>query len=207
LYSPVLRAAFNSNFIEGQSQTYTLEGCDKAFQLIVQWMYRQSITPPATKEESALIYAKKLSIHTIQDSKILLKIVYRPRELISAWLTADYLQIPRLQNYIADQMEQSRLDSELFVTYWIVFLYENVPRGAAIRELVLEQCFRFIPDKHYETSPERFPKEFLLDYVIREKRLQKKKQAELDPFKDRAEFKRRFHILEEGKDSLRKEIA
>jgi hypothetical protein len=168
LYSPVLRAAFNSTFIEGQSQTYTLEGCDKAFQLIVQWMYRQSITPPATKEESALIYAKKLSIHTIQDSKILLK------------------------------MEQSRLDSELFVTYWIVFLYENVPRGAAIRELVLEQCFRFIPDNHYETSPERFPKEFLLDYVIREKRLQKKKQAELDPFKDRAEFKRRFHVPEEG---------
>ena len=110
LYSPVLRAAFNSNFIEGQTQTYTLEGCDKAFQLVVQWMYRQSITPPATKEEAALIYAKDPSIHGIKAYAILLKVTCRPTELISAWLTADYLQIPRLQNYIVDQMEMLRLD-------------------------------------------------------------------------------------------------
>ncbi len=207
LYSPVLRAAFNSNFIEGQTQTYTLEGCGKAFQLVVQWMYRQSITPPATKEEAALIYTKDPSIHGIKAYAILLKITCRPTELISAWLTADYLQIPRLQNYIVNQMETLRVDGHMRALYWLDFLYENVPRGAAIRELVFEQCVRFVPEQRYETNPEWFPKEFLLDHVIWYKRLLKKTQAELDPFTDKAEFKRRFHVPEEGNDSLRKETA
>jgi hypothetical protein len=201
LYSPVLKAAFNSDFIEGQTQAYTLEGCDKAFQLIVQWMYRQSITPPTANEELTLIRAKDPSIPTTQESEIIRKILRYPSDLIKAWLIADYLQIPRLQNYIVDRiwwMEQLRLDSQIMAFTELNFLYKTVRRGAAIRELLFEQCVRFVPDKCYETNPEWFPKEFLLDQVIWYKRLQKKKQAELDLFKDRAEFKRRFHVPEEG---------
>jgi hypothetical protein len=198
LYSPVLKAAFNSNFIEGQTQAYTLEGCDKAFQLIVQWMYRQPITPPATKEEYNLIRAKLRSVRSTQDFEILHKIVRHSCDLVSAWLIADYLQIPRLQNYLVDQTEQLRLDTCLSAFLWIGFLYKNVPRSAAIRKLVFEQYVRFLPAEEYEKKSELFPKEFLLDYVIRDKRLQEKKQAELDPFRDRAEFKRRFHVPEEG---------
>jgi hypothetical protein len=86
-------------------------------------------------------------------------------------------------------------------------LYKNVPRSAAIRKLVFEQYVRFLPAEEYEKKSELFRKEFLLDYVIRDKRLQEKKQAELDPFRDRAEFKRRFHVPEDGNDSMRKETA
>ena len=207
LYSPVLKAAFNSNFIEGQTQTYTLEGFDdSAFQLVVQWMYRQSITPPATEEETTSIRDMDRSARTTRDSEILRKIVRYPRDLVSTWLTADYLQIPRLQNYIVDQMEQLSW-FQMIAVYSLDFLYEKVSRGAAIRELILEQCVRVISAKYYERNPEWFSKEFLLDYVIQGKRLLKKKQDELDPFRDRAEFKRRFHVPEEGNDSLRKETT
>lgn len=40
----MLRAAFNSSFIEGQTQTYRLEDIDPAaFRLFVQWLYSQKI--------------------------------------------------------------------------------------------------------------------------------------------------------------------
>lgn len=208
LYSPVLRAAFNSNFIEGQTQTYTLEGCDKAFQLILQWMYGQLITPPATKEYFHLILAKDRSLRTTQDSEIQLKMLRYPGELIAAWLVADYLQIPRLQNYLVDQMEQWRSDFNGSAAIWMNFLYEYVPRGKAIRELVFEQAVRFVSERwySYSTFPELFPKEFLLDHIIWDKR-RMYNIAQPDPFRDRAEFKRRFHVPEERNDSLRKETA
>jgi len=154
LYSPVLKAAFNSNFMEGQTQTYTLEDCDDtAFRFIVQWMYRQSITPPATEEEAILIRDKFRSARTPQDSEIWRKILRYPRDLISAWLTADYLQSPRLQNYIVDQMEQLSW-FQMIAVYSLDFLYENVSRGAAIREMTFEQCVRVIRAKYYEKNPE-----------------------------------------------------
>jgi BTB/POZ domain len=41
-YSPVLNAAFNSTFIEGQTQTYRLEDTSpSAFRLFTQWIYGQ----------------------------------------------------------------------------------------------------------------------------------------------------------------------
>lgn len=43
-YSPVLKAAFNSSFLEGQTQTYRLEDISpSAFRLLVQWLYGQNI--------------------------------------------------------------------------------------------------------------------------------------------------------------------
>jgi hypothetical protein len=208
LCSPVLRAAFNSNFIEGQTQTYTLEGCDTAFQLIVQWMYRQSIAPPATKEEFDLILAKDRSLRITQDSEIQLKMLRYPGELIAAWLEADYLQMPRLQNHLVDQMEQWRSDFHASAAIWIDFLYENVPRGTAIRELVFEQSVRFVSERwySYKKFPELFPKEFLLDHIIWDKR-RMYNITQPDPFTDRAEFKRRFHVPEERNDTLSKETA
>jgi len=41
-HSPVLKAAFNSNFIEEESQTYRLEEISaSAFRLLVQWFYNE----------------------------------------------------------------------------------------------------------------------------------------------------------------------
>lgn len=43
-YSPVFDAAFNSNFIEGQSQIYILDDTTEgAFRLLIQWIYGQKL--------------------------------------------------------------------------------------------------------------------------------------------------------------------
>lgn len=43
-YTPVLKAAFESNFIEGQTQTYKLQDTTKgAVRLLVQWLYPQKL--------------------------------------------------------------------------------------------------------------------------------------------------------------------
>lgn len=43
-YSPVLRAAFNSSFIEGETQTYDLDDVEEeTVRLLVHWIYTQSI--------------------------------------------------------------------------------------------------------------------------------------------------------------------
>ncbi|TVY41599.1 hypothetical protein LOCC1_G007765 [Lachnellula occidentalis] len=46
-YSPVLKAAFNSDFIEGQTQTYVLEDIGpygiETFTLFVKWLYTQKL--------------------------------------------------------------------------------------------------------------------------------------------------------------------
>jgi hypothetical protein len=52
LYSPVFKAAFNSDFVEGQTQTYNLEETNiKAFSLVVQWLYGEAFPPRLTREE------------------------------------------------------------------------------------------------------------------------------------------------------------
>ncbi|TVY50181.1 hypothetical protein LCER1_G009005, partial [Lachnellula cervina] len=43
-YSPVFKAAFDSGFIEGQTQTYKLDDIEpKVVQVLVQWVYTQKI--------------------------------------------------------------------------------------------------------------------------------------------------------------------
>jgi hypothetical protein len=43
-HSPVLKAAFNSSFIEGQTQTYRLEDMlPSAFRLLAKWFYSERI--------------------------------------------------------------------------------------------------------------------------------------------------------------------
>jgi hypothetical protein len=52
LYSQVFKAAFNSDFVEGQTQTYNLEGANiEAFSLVVQWLYGEAFPPFLTQEE------------------------------------------------------------------------------------------------------------------------------------------------------------
>lgn len=117
--------------------------------------------------------------------------------LVQVWIIADYLQIPRLQNYVVDTIEQIRVDSAVLTFHCLAEVYHKLPREAAVRELVFEQSIRFLTPEIYEANDceKWLPRQFLLDHIIADKR-SKGKQAQLDPFIDRAEFKRRFHVPE-----------
>ena len=104
-YSPVLNAAFNSDFVEGQTQTYNLEDADAdAFQLLVQWLYTKSI-------QFCLTDAEFNSLRVPPDDsrppseEVLLKLQRHSMRLVNLWITADYLQMPRLQYLAVDGLE------------------------------------------------------------------------------------------------------
>lgn len=72
-------------------------------------------------------------------------------------------------------------------------LYGELPRGAGIRELVFEQCRRYLDPKHFVMEQDVLPREFRMDCA----RLEWEDRfnfGRVDPLSDRAEFVRRFHV-------------
>jgi hypothetical protein len=86
--SPVFAAAFNSMFMESQTQTYQLE--DTAvlvFQLLVQWIYYGDLNLPTLTPGSA----------DFEDSDESLC-------LVKLWMLADRLAMPELQRKVSGTM-------------------------------------------------------------------------------------------------------
>ncbi|PMD39700.1 hypothetical protein L207DRAFT_583558 [Hyaloscypha variabilis F] len=192
-YSPVLKAAFDSDFLEGQTQTYNLEEASiEAFQLVTQWLYRQAINPVFTADEFDSL--NTLPINTILPDTAQQKIVARQTHLIEAYEIGDYLQLPRLQNLMLDELEGLRVRWRTISVVSLYDLYERPSQGYGLRELVFEQCRYFI-DREFFTVENKgmFPKEFLLDCVRADRNI----HSQVDPFTDKDEFRRRFHVPEE----------
>jgi hypothetical protein len=201
----VLRAAFNSNFIEGQTQTYTLENVDiKAFPLVVQWMYSKTFRPYLTQEQTDYVDSLPLprdrksdlaTMGTIKD-----KFGLRCCNLVNVWIIADYLQLPRLQNFTVDEIEKMRVDSRLRPSGCLHIIYERFPPEASMRQLIFEICRRFAHSVDYAdalkegTTPHLL--EYLVDHVTADKRAKEKPET-LNSFRDRGEFIRRFHVPED----------
>jgi hypothetical protein len=105
-YSPVFKAAFNSDFVEGQTQTYNLEEAKvEAFSLVVQWLYGKVFRPCLTREEIDSLRGSpnRHSLTAVQQES-LKRIVLHSEFLVRVWITADYLLIPRLQNLAVDEV-------------------------------------------------------------------------------------------------------
>ncbi|KAH6671117.1 hypothetical protein B0J14DRAFT_656103 [Halenospora varia] len=61
--SEVLNAAFNGDFIEGQTQTYILNDVtDNAFTLVTQWMYFQKFDFPKLDGDSVQPHQQKIGM-------------------------------------------------------------------------------------------------------------------------------------------------
>jgi hypothetical protein len=116
------------------------------------------------------------------------------------WVLADYLQMPRLQNLAVDGLEHPSLKWGTTGYRALHYLYENVPAGAALRQLILEHCVPFVDQSVYQSHPHLFPKQMLVDLIVARKLKEELNRAQLpqpDPFTDRAEFIKRFHVPED----------
>ncbi|KAE9381305.1 hypothetical protein N431DRAFT_457906 [Stipitochalara longipes BDJ] len=129
LHCPVFEAAFNSNFIEGQTQTYKIDDTTvEAFQYLVQWFYGQKFKSLVVSQTDIKIYLAliriitsistsqaekdkaKAQLKTMPDPKISHKFAVRCSSLCRVWVLADRLQIPRVQNLVIDELERIRVD-------------------------------------------------------------------------------------------------
>jgi hypothetical protein len=91
-YSHILNAAFNSKYIEGQTQTYRFgDTTEEVIQLLVQWLYRQSLDILQLEPSATYDYAEYES-------------------LFDLWILADRLFIPQLQNFVLYRRKKIIID-------------------------------------------------------------------------------------------------
>ncbi|KAN0122681.1 hypothetical protein V8E51_001007 [Hyaloscypha variabilis] len=100
-YSPVLRAAFSSDFIEGQTQTYRLEDTtEEAVRLLIHWIYTQKLDITKFDDwKPAPESPERFAIRKQNDS------------LANLWVLAEKLFIPQLLNLAIEEIEDIRVCS------------------------------------------------------------------------------------------------
>ncbi|TVY50522.1 hypothetical protein LCER1_G005361 [Lachnellula cervina] len=145
-YSPVLKAALNSDFIEGQTQTWTIKKPQKTTgRLFVHWLYFQQLLDRDDWEPSE-----------DEDENLDLP-------LIQLYMLADKLLIPRLQNTIIQVMHQHVRENTLTSINALDYVYENTKMGSLLRRFILDLCACYMDPEHYSTNPEKVPKQMLLE--------------------------------------------
>ena len=95
-----------------------------------------------------------------------------------------------------DELERIHIDG--WLGYGMVSLVYNseklsVPKGAALRLYTMEVFRKYTKVEGLEKYPDCFHKDWLLECFIAFKATSDRP----DPFKDRDEFKRRFHVPED----------
>jgi hypothetical protein len=164
-YSPVFEKAFNSVFVEGQTQTYVLHGTTKeAAQLLVYWIYTQTLDMAAVKETA------------VKDSLTIFQL----------WVLADNLIIPRLHNALLREILARRTALNETPTGSLGYLYANTATGSPLRRLMVHLCCNYLDVNWFTNHSTQFPKEMLTEvvtYLIND----------IDPEKSKAK-KRAFDI-------------
>ncbi|TVY13745.1 hypothetical protein LARI1_G008201 [Lachnellula arida] len=142
-YSPVFKAAFESGFIEGQTQTYKLEDAEpKVVQLLVQWLYTQRLD---------------IRVDMEVDNKLAFP------SAVSVWALADKLLLPGLQNEVVDWIFRVREEACICPTSCLKHAYACTGAGSLLRQLFVSHTARMMSSQSYEKIPEQFPQEFLVD--------------------------------------------
>jgi hypothetical protein len=162
-YSPVLSAAFNSNFMEGETQTYRLEDINPStFRLLVQWLYHGKFD--VFKQDD-------LECPDDEDDPEIEKLwAAQDLDLVQLWIVADKLLIRPLQNAVIAVLED--FWEEPFVrhrgptTSWIPYVYEHTSVGSPLRDFAADVCAYKVSPERFSEAPDDFPKEVLLDMAI-----------------------------------------
>ncbi|TVY92543.1 hypothetical protein LAWI1_G001527 [Lachnellula willkommii] len=108
-YSPVLKAAFNSDFIEGQTQTYILEDIGEhgieSFTLFVEWLYTQKLD--LLEELKDIVDGDKEYRNIPVNTQ---RTVAAQTKAAEVWILAEKLLVPSLQNLAIEQFERISFD-------------------------------------------------------------------------------------------------
>ncbi|PVH85663.1 hypothetical protein DL98DRAFT_605229 [Cadophora sp. DSE1049] len=146
-YSPVLKAAFNSNFLEGQTQISHLEDAkDETVSLLVNWFYSQ-----------------ELSVDSLEKNEIVDGDHWK---LIRLWVLADKLLIPRLQNVTIIKLTEMEKAFNKTPVGCLNYIYNNTAAGSPLRLLLLHQCACLMDPKSFLKAEAEFPKSMLIELAI-----------------------------------------
>ncbi|TVY32907.1 hypothetical protein LOCC1_G007718 [Lachnellula occidentalis] len=144
-HSEVWRAAFNSNFIEGQTQTYRLEDTTpRAFKLLVQWLYFQKIQ------------IKYLEV----DNMILSDEDYA---LVELWVLADRISNAKLQNHTLNMLDQIQGKQTVFKSGPLNYVYTHTSSDSLLRKYYVKLIASRISSLSFKLYSSHFPQEMLID--------------------------------------------
>ncbi|KAE9381284.1 hypothetical protein N431DRAFT_392327 [Stipitochalara longipes BDJ] len=142
-YSPVFKAAFNSQFIEGEEQKYRLEDASpRTVRLLIHWMYHQEL------DVGKILRNDKSKIDQI---------------LVELWVLADKLLVPALQNVVIKELERLRNKYKTTSTRCLPYVYEKTGPGSELRKLFISWCAFNVTSTRFEEKPDHFPHEMLLE--------------------------------------------
>lgn len=151
-HSPVFNAAFNSDFIEGQTQTYRLEDTTtRAFKLLVQWLYSQ-----------------KVQIRQLDNDCVYDSMIFTPETLalVELWVLADRISIAKLQNHALGLIYQLPRRHNRISTYPLGYIYTHTSSGSLLRKYIVSIFAVGFPSTWFTACSNEFPKEMLVDMVI-----------------------------------------
>ena len=153
-YSPVLKAAFNSNFIEGQTKTYRLDDTTEgAFQLFVQGLYSQRLEIPLLQDENM----KHTNTEAANGGW---------ESLCRLWVLTDKLEMPRLQNLAIESIYKFGEETNEAPTRQLHFIYDNTSAGSPLRRYMVDLCHYELESTGFIDDPEMFPHAFLIDLAV-----------------------------------------
>lgn len=184
--SPVLAAAFNSEFLEGQTQEYRLDMSARdgdVVQLLVSWIYthKLELEPLSAAEVQQAPKAEQIRIRSRHSSY-----------LAKLWVLADKLLMPRLQNEVIECFCKSNASTGCCFSIPIVrYIYENTNENSRLRKFLLYQTETIGPlseevaDRCHELPPEFFfdVLELLKTKVPKEIRASFAAEKNIDKFK------------------------
>jgi hypothetical protein len=138
--STVLKAVFNSNFAEGQTQRYVLEDTtEAAFRHFSEWVYTRNIYWDGKIKDDPI-------------SSIL------PR----VWVLAEKFLVPKLQNRVVDLIEEVRKKrGPLGRT--ISWVYANTRCGSPLRRIYVHQWAWNVNSEELRRTDISFSTDFLID--------------------------------------------
>jgi hypothetical protein len=146
-YSPVFKAAFNSNFLEGQTQKFRIvDTSESAACLLVHWLYTQKIDLAQIDE-----FLKEMS---------------ESDHLIRLYVLADRLLIGSLQDAVIHELEERSIESNSVNVTALMYVYENTSPDSKLRRLLLHQCASRLDSSTFTQSARLFPHEMLVELAV-----------------------------------------
>ncbi|KAN0122683.1 hypothetical protein V8E51_001009 [Hyaloscypha variabilis] len=144
-YSPVFKAAFNSSFVEGQTQEYRVDEEDEeVIRPLVHWLYTQQLMFTEPQKRPRLTWMKS-----------------RERELclVKLWVLADKILIPQLQNMTLDVLDERRVKSKAVMdSKCLAYICANTSKDSGLRRWVVHRYAFRLESSSFLKHPERYPK-------------------------------------------------
>jgi hypothetical protein len=168
-HSKVLDAAFNSNFIEGQTLEYYLDDTSpRAFKLFMQWLYSQKL----------VLFALRHPIRKNAET-----MAGESRDLTMLWVLAGKLGMPSLQNAALVAIDDISIQHQRIANETFIYIENNTAADSPLRRYTMAACASFSPEDFATVEiPHQILREFGVYMLKRERGLEKKIFNILDYF-------------------------